>query len=111
MPHPINTTPKRLGKAVVAPVSANASNDSSHGNAMVQPIPRRTVRRENRGEDFLSAISSPFGLRRERLLHVRISSIQELLAGDDGFDQRTETVVLCRKARLHAIDDGLVGDL
>src|SRR5579862_4196096 len=48
----MNSTPNRFGNADAGGVSAKACKDSSHGNAMVTPAPRRTVRREMRGVLF-----------------------------------------------------------
>src|SRR5262245_55438328 len=54
IPFPIKRAAKRLGKASGAPPATGPSPhtgiDSSHGSAMATPTPRRTVRREMRGE-------------------------------------------------------------
>src|SRR5581483_2361244 len=56
-PFPMNMTPKRFGNAARIPawevLSAaddvpKPDSDSSHGNAIVTPTPRRNVRRERR---------------------------------------------------------------
>src|SRR6185295_10164237 len=52
MPLPMNMTPKRFGKTVGAVVSPNTGSDSSQGRATATPAPRRTARREMRGEEF-----------------------------------------------------------
>src|SRR5687767_12229263 len=45
MPLPMKSTAKRFGNG--EDVAANADIDSSHGNAMVTPAPRSTVRRDS----------------------------------------------------------------
>src|SRR5688572_24770987 len=91
-PLPMKSTAKRLGKGELG-VAANADMDSSHGNAMVTPAPRRTVRRD-------SLISLAF-------LHGR-AFLQELRAGDDGLDQRAESIVIRRELRVHPLDERLI---
>src|ERR1700687_2225606 len=52
MPLPMNMTPKRFGKTVRPAGSPNTGSDSSQGRATATPAPRRTARREMRGEEF-----------------------------------------------------------
>src|SRR5579862_8431653 len=100
MPLPMNMTPKRFGKTVGAVGSPNTGSDSSQGRATATPAPRRTVRREMRGEEFcvvfgilvhlslVYILGKRGGLRRSFFKRLGISLIQKLRAGDDGLDQR-----------------------
>src|SRR3712207_1946247 len=103
MPLPMNTTARRLGNAG-APrraTAAPAGNDSSQGNAIATPAPRRNERRAvarivvlspaSRGRDaeldrFMARTSS----RREAL---RAPGVQELGTGHDPLDPCGEPVV------------------
>src|SRR5947209_7497836 len=82
-PQPRKITPKRFGNAPAPAVAALAANDSSHGRAMVTPAPRRIARRAIRWEeDFVeSGILFAF-----LSIGIEISAVQELRAGDDGFN-------------------------
>src|SRR5579862_63342 len=118
MPLPMNMTPKRFGKTVGA--SPNTGSDSSHGRATATPAPRRTARREMRGEEFcvdfgiLVHLSLAYilgkrgGLRRCFFDRFGIPLIQKLRAGDDGLDQRAKAILIRGQLGLHAVDDQLV---
>src|SRR5882672_4759221 len=102
-------TPKRFGK-VDWP---KTGMDSSHGNAMVTPAPRRTARREMRLLDFgvRFGILITFLLSGIQGLIYHASFIQELGAGDDCLDQRTEAITIRRQFSLHALNGGLIRQL
>src|SRR6185436_7639273 len=104
-------TPKRFGNAEV--VSPKTGRDSSHGNAMVTPAPRRTVRREMRRDDFgvRLGILITFQFSGFRFLIIHTSFIQELGACDNGLDQRTKAIGPGSEAGFHALDGGLVRKL
>src|SRR6202795_1951031 len=87
MPHPRKTTPNRFGNAAGVAVSAKASRDSSHGNAMAQPAPRSTVRREMRGAEFLvdSGIFLTFSIVTCRIVAFwGFSRLEERRGGGEG---------------------------
>src|SRR5690242_1001184 len=114
IPLPRKTTANRLGKADGDGVSAKAFRDSSHGSATAQPAPRRTVRRENRGLELLleSGIKLSPGLGYFGRFAFRGNArVQELRAGDDRFDERTEMIVAIAKTAFHLFDDGLIRQL
>jgi hypothetical protein len=93
----MKTTAKRFGNGAGDATSAKES-DSSHGNAIVTPAPRRTVRREIPRANFLffgcGILITSLGYRSVLLGRPAASSMQELRAGYDCLNQRAELVVI-----------------
>src|SRR6201996_3995591 len=112
MPLPRKTMPKRLGKADGGGTSAKACNDSSQGNATVQPAPRSTARREmgsmNLLADMLVHLSGCYLSRSRGRWN---SFVPELRAQDNGFYHRVKAISLGGQVGLHGIDQRFIGEL
>src|SRR3954447_12166073 len=101
----MNSTPKRFGNAPPVVVSAKAGSDSSQGNAIATPAPRRMVRREIRSTDFFVCLDMLFTFL---LWGFDAPFVQELGTGHDGFHQWTDTVAVSGGGVSHLQDGGLV---
>src|SRR5713226_5319236 len=98
----MNSTPKRLGKAPVVPVVAPKTGiDSSQGNAMVTPNPRRTARREMAGVFML--VTLPF------VGCIWGSLRKELRTTDNTFYKSIKAVSVRGEFSAHGLDGGFVG--
>src|SRR5262245_20919981 len=101
----MNRTPNRFGKAPAVVVSAKAT-DGSHGRAMVTPAPRRIARRVI----GLACFEVRLGILFTFLCGLwgrggfGAALVQELRAGDDGFDQGTKSIAVRRQPGLHALN-------
>src|SRR3954463_5072721 len=106
MPLPMKTAAKRLGKRL-APSGRGAAGspqtrmDSSQGNAMVTPTPRKKVRREIMEVRVLFRIKSVSG-------NVRVlTRVQELRAGHNASHQAPEPVAVASQLRAHLLNQQL----
>src|SRR5664279_2175082 len=70
MPVPMKSTAKRFGGLG----TAAADSDSSHGKAIVTPVPRRNVRREEAFSRRVFILRSPF-VRRELLAPALVKKL------------------------------------
>src|SRR5258708_32460458 len=100
----MNRTAKRFGNVA----GEAAAKDSSHGNAMVTPAPRRTARREMLWADFEVRSSILFTCL---FLGILDSFVQELRTGDNRLHQRSEAIPFRGQLGLHALKGELIGEL
>src|SRR4051794_8107848 len=106
-PLPMNRTAKRFGKLPGIVESAKAGSDSSHGNAMATPAPRRIVRREMRSASLFVLI----GIRLTFLFRkIRASFVHELRAGDNRLHQGREAIAICSQRSSHALHGEIIGE-
>src|SRR3954469_10332192 len=114
----MNITPKRLGNGNGAP---RTRIDSSHGNAMTTPAPRSTERRDMvrtnvPGMRFCGRSVSDISRGPSLVSWVerhgdRSAPVEELRAGHDCLDQRTELIAGRPHPRLHFRNDRIIGQL
>src|SRR6185312_2418842 len=124
-PQPRKTTPKRLGKSA-EDGSARAFTDSSQGNAMAQPVPRSTARREKarerkEGISVILILLAEIGLDqlgRGRLFRgdglsggVGHPAVEELRAENNRVHQGAELVAVRDQACLHLVHKGFIRQL
>src|SRR5690349_1097214 len=100
MPLPMKSAAKRFGNLVVPTALSSTGvsapqtrTDSSHGNAMVTPTPRRNVRRDSfQVLLFIRLVPRQIRLR---------PRIQKLRARDDAFDEHAEAMIARSELRFH----------